>query len=70
VNIMTVKELIEKLQQMDQDAPVEIAIHQYNKIYPVAYMKPTEVNSRNGVDVRVHASLPDNMRTSTLKQAA
>lgn len=63
---VTVRQLIESLQQYDLDAPVEIAVYQYNKIHPVVYASPVEsymvkgsfATMRNGQDVRIDISLP------------
>lgn len=63
---MTVQELINKLQAVeDKEMQITIAVHQYNKIYPVAYIAPFEALSVRVSDfgVRINASLPDNMIT-------
>ncbi len=57
------KELIEKLLRLDPEAEVEIAVKQYNKVYPVAYPKAFDVdNYRDGL-IRIYATLPENMFT-------
>lgn len=64
---VTVKELIESLQKFPEDANVEIAISQFNKVHPVAYCKPEKTsiyggyifaNMKNGKDVRIEVTLP------------
>lgn len=62
-NTITVKQVIESLQKMPQDAPFVIVINQYNKRYPVAYLSPEiildyMVEMQNGTDVRMHVQLP------------
>lgn len=67
---VTVAQLIEKLQKIeDKTQPVEIAIRQYNKAYPVAYTEPHNDTHLTQVHncVRIYTSLPENMRTSKRK---
>jgi hypothetical protein len=71
--MLTVRQLIEALERIeDKGQPVEIALRQYNKTYPVAYVPPFEhlTLSEAWGTVRIHAALPDNMRTMTLKERA
>jgi hypothetical protein len=64
----TVDDLINALRAFSPDGtkPVEISLGQYNKKYPVAYMKIDSLQS-NGQDIRIVCSLPNDMRTSTRK---
>lgn len=63
---VTVKQLIESLRKYDENAPIQIAITQYNKTYPVAYLTPDEsamvdglyATMKNGECVRITVSLP------------
>ena len=69
---MTVQEMIDGLSKMDPNAPIEIAIRQYNKAHPIAYQrieKPTSeffpaIQTTHNGSVRINVSLPDDMRTS------
>ena len=65
----TVKQLIESLKRFDENMPVEIAISQANKRFPIAYVEPMRSTfleneyfavSRNGKDVRIEVMLPSN----------
>jgi hypothetical protein len=65
---MTVQELINVLNKIENKAQtVKIALHQYNKAYPVAYLDPWNEEYLNQAweEVRISASLPDNMHTVT-----
>lgn len=65
---LKVEDLVKILLQCDQKSPVEIAIRQYNKVYPIAYVNIEGACDRqNGVSTRVIVSLPNNMRTRTIK---
>jgi hypothetical protein len=68
---VTVKELIESLQDFDDNDRVEIAVRQVNKYYPIAYVNPEcerwthegqEVKcfatKRDGKTVRIECCLP------------
>jgi len=57
--IKTVQELIDELQKIkDKNAPIEIAIRQYNKRHPVAYTGIFESIGSNGNRYRLYTSLP------------
>ncbi len=66
---ITVGELIEKLQQFDPNAGVEIMMRQYNKSYPIGYFGVEDAIAGPFQNVRLESSLPNNMRTMVLKQA-
>jgi hypothetical protein len=63
---VTVKDMIKSLQKFPEDSFVEIAITQYNKRYPVAWVNPSEsamvdgafATMRDGKTVRIEARLP------------
>ena len=63
---VTVGDMIRSLSQFPADAPLEIAVRQFNKVHPVAYAAPHEsawvkasfASMRNGQDVRIEISLP------------
>lgn len=64
----TVKDLIDSLSDCDIDSPIEVAISQYNKLYPIAYCKVDRViNKEDGSTTRLYVSLPDSMRTLVRK---
>jgi hypothetical protein len=76
---MTVAELIKQLEATEQNAEVEIVIHQHNKIYPIAYVPvaPTSYPVVNGphkgannetLYVRINVALPDNIKTREIKE--
>jgi len=72
---MTKKELLTALGEFDDDAEIEIVVHQYNKHYPVAYVPiddddyPVTPSPHCGDNrVRIAVSLPKEMRTSVHKQ--
>lgn len=66
--IVTVKQVIESLQQFPEDAPFEVVIKQYNKVNGVAYLTPivysifggkqTIASMQNGHTVRMDVHLP------------
>lgn len=74
----TVGDLIDSLKQFDPKLPVEIAINQYNKVYPVAYVHPRDngygslASGRNPDVVRIDVRLPEDeksyMATRTRKK--
>lgn len=70
---MTVNELIAALQQIEnKEQPVKIALRQYNKVSPVAYLNIKEGFSQVWDTVRMTAWLPEGvdefMITSTRKK--
>lgn len=69
--LKTIEELSYKLQQMQlQEKPdqrIEIAIHQSNKVYPVAYVNVSGLSS-NGSVTRIDCWLPDNTHTVKRKE--
>lgn len=62
---VTVQDMINSLMQFPMDAPVEIAIGQYNKAYPVAYVAPEQTLQFNTSCVRIQASLPVDYSSKT-----
>lgn len=68
---LTVQQLIDLLNKVeDKNKTVEIAVHQFNKAYPVAYTVPSNRDYLRQTDcsVRIGTWLPDNMRTSVRKE--
>lgn len=68
----TVRQMIESLKQFDENAPIEIAITQCNRRYPVAYIEPAKfiwagsnsfATMRDGVHVRIEARLIEDENT-------
>jgi hypothetical protein len=63
---VTVQDMINSLMQFPMDAPIEIAVKQANKKYPVAYIAPSEssqvdnmyANMFDGKNVRITCMLP------------
>lgn len=55
---VTVKQMIESLQRWPMDAKVEVAIEQYNQVYPVAYVPPIQSNGP-GCKPGNYATMPD-----------
>ncbi len=64
---MKARELIELLERFDIDQEVTIAVKQYNKVYPVAYVAPFATDNFTDV-IRIQCTLPDNMYTVTKKE--
>lgn len=63
--IKTVRELIAELEKIeDKDKPIEVAIRQYNKAYPVAYTPIFSSLNFNGDTYRIYTSLPDRVYTA------
>lgn len=64
---MKVRQLIDLLQKIEnKDDTVEVAIRQYNKVYPIHYGVISEPSPRlqsNGSSHRIVVHLPDNMYT-------
>ena len=65
---MKVKEVVEILSRLNQDADVFAAIRQYNKRYPIAYEEIFNVQQFGDHAVRLYVSLPDNMYTVEKKK--
>lgn len=79
---MKVKDLIEALSRLDQEAEVEIVINKSNSVYPAAYVPIPKANwdtSKQGVHpfvnvaglhdrARIQVWLPDGMYTVTRKE--
>lgn len=64
---MKVKELIEYLQKVEnQESEIRVAIRQYNKVYPAAYVlinRPDyETFTRNNHEITINVSLPYDSR--------
>lgn len=63
--VPTVGDMIASLQKFDPALPLEVAINQYNKVYPVAYAYPVDngygsfVSGRNSAVVRIDVRLPE-----------
>lgn len=69
---MTVEELIKLLNKIENKSQaIKIAVHQNNKAYPVAYLDPWNEKylGQAWEEVRICASLPDNMYTITRRQS-
>lgn len=67
--IKTVQELIDELQKIeDKTAPIEIAIRQYNKAYPVTYTEIFKSINYNGNKYRLYTSLPWGAYTVGIKE--
>jgi hypothetical protein len=67
-NEMTVQDLINLLMKVENKTQVvRLAIHQSNKHYPIAYLKPLNVDYLQQAwnEVRILAWLPDGMFTAT-----
>jgi hypothetical protein len=79
-NKLTVQMLIDSLSQYPMDAPVEISVRQYNKVFPIAYCIPNAspicnnayVTMKDNINVRLDITLPCDddtfMVTSTRKK--
>lgn len=65
---MKVKEVIEILSKLNQDADVYAAIRQYNKEYPVAYEEIFDVQQCGDRRVWLYTSLPENIYTVKKKR--
>jgi len=63
---MKASELIALLRQ-EPDAEMVIAIHQYNKAYPIAYVPVTHFSAYGN---RIYCHLPDDMYTVERKAKA
>ena len=67
--IITVEDVIKSLQEYDKNSPFEIAIHQFNKIHPIAYCQPQKdsygvfVSPQSGNVVRMSVGLPADGKT-------
>ena len=63
---VTVQDMINSLMQFPMDAPIQIAVKQANKRYPVAYIAPSEsyqvdgmyANMVDGMNVNITCMLP------------
>jgi len=68
MELKTVKDLKDALNKIEDDSqPIEIAIKQANKVYPVAYV-PIDANTwgtfdSNGSKFRIYAHLPSDDKT-------
>lgn len=68
---MTVQQLIDLLNKIeDKSKQVKISVHQYNKVYPVAYTNPSghDYLEQNDATIRINTWLPDNMHTVERKK--
>jgi hypothetical protein len=67
---MNTSELIKELQRLDPTgtAEVEIPVRVYTRAYPVAYLKPFQVENMNGT-VRIGVSFPEGYSVSKRRAA-
>ena len=66
--IKTVRELIAELEQIEnKDSPIEVAIRQYNKAYPVAYTPILNHVNFNGSTYWIVTTLPNKVHTVGIK---